>query len=163
MPRERHGEVRRALRGISGRTRFALSITPMIDVVFLLLVYFVLTSGFVTRERLLRTEPRAPERETAPADGLTLEVEPLVISLSSGDEGTRITLPEGLAAVRDAQALEVVLRGALLSEDSPRGMFASDHPVRLAPAPGVPWADVVGAFHAVTRAGYRSIAFGGGR
>ena len=158
-----HGDERRALRGISSRTKFALSITPMIDVVFLLLVYFLLTTGFVTQERLLRTEPRAPESAKAPADEMKLEVEPLVIALARGDEGTSIALPEGFAAVRDARALEVVLRDALLSPESPRGMFAADHPVRLAPAPDVPWADVVGAFQAVTRSGYRSIAFGGGR
>lgn len=163
MPREPHGDARRALRGIERRTRFALSITPMIDVVFLLLVYFLLTTGFVTQERLLRTEPRAAERAAAADDALRLETEPLVIALSRGEEGTSIALPEGLAPVRDARALEVVLRDALLSPESPRGMFAADHPVRLAPAPDVPWADVVGAFQAVTRAGYRSIAFGGGR
>ena len=49
--------MRRERRGIPERTSFALSITPMIDVVFLLLVYFLLTSGFVSHERLLRTEP----------------------------------------------------------------------------------------------------------
>jgi biopolymer transport protein ExbD len=154
--------MRRERRGIPERTSFALSITPMIDVVFLLLVYFLLTSGFVSHERLLRTEP-APDRAQAAAESLTLEVEPLVIGLSRGDEGTRIALPEGLARVRDAAALEVALRDVLLSPTSPRGMFAADHPVRLAPAPDVPWVDVVAAFHAVTRAGYRSIAFGGGR
>ena len=154
--------MRRDLRGIGERTRFALSITPMIDVVFLLLVYFLLTSGFVSHERLLRTE-QAPQGAERRIDAMALEVEPLVIALARGDEGVRIALPEGIAPVRDAAALEVALRDVLLSPSSPRGMFAADHPVRLAPARDVAWADVVGVFHAVTRAGYRSIAFGGGR
>ncbi len=154
--------MRRERRGIPERTSFALSITPMIDVVFLLLVYFLLTSGFGSNERLLRTQP-APERAQPAAESMSLEVEPLVIGLTRGDDGTRIALPEGLARVRDAAALEVALRAVLLSQASPSGMYAADHPVRLVPAPDVPWVDVVAAFHAVTRAGYRSIAFGGDR
>jgi biopolymer transport protein ExbD len=167
MPREH----RRDLRGIGGRARLALSITPMIDVVFLLLVYFVVTAGFGSQERLLRTEGAAeaaadrPERERKPASELELEQEPLVIRLvlDAGSDGTtRIMLPAGLARVSDAAALEGVLRDAMLTPQHPRGLFASDHPVRIAPARDVPWEDVVGVFRAVMGAGYRSVAFGGG-
>jgi biopolymer transport protein ExbD len=167
MPREH----RRDLRGIGGRARLALSITPMIDVVFLLLVYFVVTAGFGSQERLLRTEGAAeaaadrPERERKPTSELELEQEPLVIRLvrDAGSDGTtRIMLPAGLARVSDAAALEGVLRDAMLTPQHPRGLFASDHPVRIAPAQDVPWEDVVGVFRAVMGAGYRSVAFGGG-
>jgi len=167
MPREH----RRDLRGIGGRARLALSITPMIDVVFLLLVYFVVTAGFGSQERLLRTEGAAeaaadrPERERKPTSELELGQEPLVIRLvrDAGSDGTtRIMLPAGLARVSDAAALEGVLRDSMLSPQQPRGLFAADHPVRIAPARDVPWEDVVGVFRAVMGAGYRSVAFGGG-
>lgn len=151
----------REIRGTHARTRFGLSITPMIDVVFLLLVYFLLSSGLVSHERLLKTEAAAPERAQPRIELLALEVDPLVIGLSRSGAQTRILLPDGLAMVDDAPMLEAVLRGALLTPLNPNGMFASDHPVRIAPAPDVPWADVVGVFHATTRAGFRSIAFGG--
>ncbi len=163
MPREH----RRDLRGIGGRARLALSITPMIDVVFLLLVYFVVTAGFGSQERLLRTEGAADAAADRPerAPELELEQEPLVIRLvrDAGASGaTRIVLPAGLARVSDAAALEGVLRDAMLTPQHPRGLFASDHPVRIAPARDVPWEDVVGVFRAVMGAGYRSVAFGGG-
>ena len=163
MPREH----RRDLRGIGGRARLALSITPMIDVVFLLLVYFVVTAGFGSQERLLRTEGAADAAADRPerAPELELEQEPLVIRLvrDAGASGaTRIVLPAGLARVSDAAALEDVLRDSMLSPQHPRGLFASDHPVRIAPARDVPWEDVVGVFRAVMGAGYRSVAFGGG-
>ena len=163
MPREH----RRDLRGIGGRARLALSITPMIDVVFLLLVYFVVTAGFGSQERLLRTEGAADAAADRPerAPELELEQEPLVIRLvrDAGASGaTRIVLPAGLARVPDAAALEGVLRDSMLSPQHPRGLFAADHPVRIAPARDVPWEDVVGVFRAVMGAGYRSVAFGGG-
>ena len=47
-------EHRRHARSLVSQARLALSITPMIDVVFLLLVYFLLTSGLGHGERLLR-------------------------------------------------------------------------------------------------------------
>lgn len=173
MPREH----RRDLRGIGGRARLALSITPMIDVVFLLLVYFVVTTGFGSEERLLRSEgtpsaDAAQRSDARPTDALELEEEPLVIRLERVDAGvggsnggstgvTRIVLPAELARVADAEQLEGVLRDAMLTAERPRGLFAADHPVRIAPARDVPWEDVVGVFRSVMGAGYRSVAFGG--
>ena len=72
-----------------------------------------------------------------------------------------------LAAVRwrikeQEAGLERILRDAMITDATPNGLFTADHPVRLAPGRDVPWSDVVAAFRAVTGAGYRSIAFGGG-
>ena len=55
MARER----RALLRGDRERARISLSITPMIDVVFQLLIYFLLTAGIVSNERnpVLYTHP----------------------------------------------------------------------------------------------------------
>ena len=165
-PRSSHRRGhRRELRGVSGRTRLVLSITPMIDVVFLLLVYFLLTTGFVSQERLLRTEAapaRADARDaTDGREGLRLEQDPLVIRLVREGGGTRIALSAPLAQPLDAQGLEQVLRDAMLAPARPNGLFAPDHPIRIAPARDVPWDDVVASFHAVMRAGYSSVAFGG--
>ncbi|MEY5032358.1 MAG: hypothetical protein RL354_1389, partial [Planctomycetota bacterium] len=45
MGRDGHRTERREGRAANGGARLSLAITPMIDVVFLLLVYFLLTSG----------------------------------------------------------------------------------------------------------------------
>jgi biopolymer transport protein ExbD len=150
------------MRDAHGRARLALSITPMIDVVFQLLIYFLLTAGIVGNERLLRAEAPAqtPER-AATADPFALELEPLVIRLVRERGATRIALSSGLANPDDAAQLERTLRDAMLTPNSPRGLFAPDHPVRLAPARDVPWEDVAAAFRAVIAAGYSSVAFGG--
>jgi biopolymer transport protein ExbD len=153
---------RREMRDAHGRARLALSITPMIDVVFQLLIYFLLTAGIVGNERLLRAEAPAqsPERAAA-ADPFALELEPLVIRLVRERGATRIALSSGLATPDDVAQLERTLRDAMLTPNSPRGLFAPDHPVRLAPARDVPWEDVAAAFRAVIAAGYSSVAFGG--
>ena len=99
---------------------------------------------------------------------LSTKADPLVIELARVNGTTRITLSGGLTQPSDAAAqdgtaqLERILRDALLTRDRPQGLFEADHPIRIAPARDVPWEDVVGAFNAVVRAGYRAVAFGGG-
>jgi biopolymer transport protein ExbD len=156
-------EHRRMMRDPRARARVSLSITPMIDVVFQLLIYFLLTAGFMGNERHLRAEMPPEQAEGARSRGLALEAEPLVIRVTRGGGGVRIALDAGLAAPRDARELEQILRDALVAPDRPRGLFTADHPIRIVAAPDLPWQDVVEVFNAVVAAGYRSVAFGGAR
>lgn len=156
-------EHRRIVRDPRARARVSLSITPMIDVVFQLLIYFLLTAGFMGNERHLRAEMPPEQAEAARSQALALEADPLVIRVTRGSDGVTIALDAGLAAPRDARELEQVLRDALVAADRPRGLFTSDHPIRIVAAPDVPWQDVVEVFNAVVAAGYRSVAFGGAR
>jgi biopolymer transport protein ExbD len=156
-------EHRRLLRDPRARARVSLSITPMIDVVFQLLIYFLLTAGFMGNERHLRAE-MPPERiDAAQRRELTLESEPLVIRVRRDGDSARIELGAGLAAPRDSGDLQRILADAMVSPERPRGFFAADHPIRIAAEPDVPWQDVVEVFNAVVAAGYRSVAFGGAR
>ena len=108
MARER----RALLRGDRERARISLSITPMIDVVFQLLIYFLLTAGIVSKERNLRAELPPEQAASTSDDPFTLDVEPLIIRVQSTSNGAEITLPSGLADARDASELERVLRDA---------------------------------------------------
>jgi biopolymer transport protein ExbD len=168
MGGDAHRTHRREVRGSedgAGGARLSLAVTPMIDVVFLLLLYFVLTSGLAVDERLLRSEsaPQAMRDAGTVTAALELEEEPLVIALSRAGDATLWQVSGGLAQPSDEAALERVLRDVVLTAERPGGLFAADHPVRIAPAGDVPWEDVVAAFRAVTAAGFRSVAFGGGR
>jgi biopolymer transport protein ExbD len=156
-------EHRRLLRDPRARARVSLSITPMIDVVFQLLIYFLLTAGFMGNERHLRAEMPPERSDRARSTELALEREPLVIRVSRDGDGLASELGGGLAPPRDARGLEQVLRDALVGPGSPRGFFTADHPIRIAADPDVPWQDVVEVFNAVVAAGYRSVAFGGPR
>lgn len=155
---------RNRLRGIHGETRMQLSITPLIDVVFQLLVYFLLGAGIVGAERHLRAEipPDAPSAEST-AGTIALEEEPLVLGVARRDGQLALAISGGLSQPADLGELRLTLRDALLAPERPNGLFAPDHPVRIAAEPDVPWADVVRVYEAVVAAGYRSVAFGGSR
>ncbi|MCE2884386.1 MAG: biopolymer transporter ExbD [Planctomycetaceae bacterium] len=162
----RRSRDRRALlRGDRERARISLSITPMIDVVFQLLIYFLLTAGLVAKERNLRAEmPPETAEAAAEPDPFALDTEPLVIRVDPSPDAARarISLPSGLATPRDVAELERILRDARFDEARAGGLFPADHPIRIAAAPEARWEDVVGVFNAVIAAGYRSVAFGGG-
>jgi len=163
MAREHRSLLRGGFRrdAARGRSRLSLSITPMIDVVFQLLIYFLLTAGLMSNERILRGE--LPPEMQAPAtnDPFALEIEPLVIRVGSHSDGARITLSGELPNPTSVQALEQFLRDALLDASQPQGIFPSDHPIRIAPESNTRWEHVVGVFNAAVTAGYTSIAFGG--
>ncbi len=154
-------EHRELLRNGRGRARLPLVITPMIDVVFLLLIYFFLTVEFGADERTLPTDAPASESAAAAASPFTLEEEPLVIRVERVDERTVISLSNGLRAPASHADLEQILRDSMLDARHPYGVLSVDHPIRIAPARNAPWEEVVGVFNAVLRAGYRSVAFGG--
>jgi biopolymer transport protein ExbD len=155
MAHERRGRARRN----RDATRVGLSITPMIDVVFQLLVYFLLGAGVVGAERHLRAE-MPPDAPATAERAFALEDEPLVVAVR---RDAAVTLSGGLAQPADLDALRATLRDALLTPDRPGGLFTPEHPVRIAAAPDVAWEDVVRVYEAVVAAGYRSVAFGGSR
>ena len=156
-------EHRRATRDPRARARVTLSITPMIDVVFQLLIYFLLTAGFMGNERHLRAEMPPEQTALARSRELALEAEPLVIRVTRRGGDVDVELAANLTPPRDAQHLEQILRDALVTPDHPHGFFTRDQPIRIAAGSDVPWQDVVEVFNAVVAAGYRSVAFGGPR
>jgi biopolymer transport protein ExbD len=157
-------EHRELLRATHARARMTLPITPLIDVVFQLLVYFLVTASFLGDERLLRAEaPPADTARTPDDDPFSLEAEPLDITIARAEDGVAISLSGGLPAPSDADALGRLLADLLFSAAQPTGSFAADHPIRIRPAGDVAWEPVVEVYRAVVGAGYRAVAFGGAR
>ena len=98
-----HGEQKAISR--RGRPRMSLNLTPMIDVVFQLLVYFLVTASFLGDERLLRAEaPPADTARTRDDDPFSLESEPLDITVAREGAGGVISLSGGIPAPADADA-----------------------------------------------------------
>ncbi|MDD3448332.1 MAG: biopolymer transporter ExbD [Gammaproteobacteria bacterium] len=83
------------------RSRAGLNLTPLIDIVFLLLIFFMLTAHFVQEETL---DIELPEAETAAAD----EDESLVEVILSPEGELRVD-----GQVVPPERLEEALRGAL--------------------------------------------------
>ena len=147
------------------RPRLTLNLTPMIDVVFQLLIYFLVSTNFALGEQVYRVD--LPNREEgATADPFTLDEEPLRIELrpagpvDSGLVGIRIEGP--WPQPQDFEALFEFLRDRRLDADRPAGLFAPDHPILIDPTGEVRWDRTVDAFNAAVRAGYTNVGFAGG-
>jgi biopolymer transport protein ExbD len=151
----RHAISRRA------RPRLTLNLTPMIDVVFQLLIYFLVSTNFALGEQVYRVD--LPNREEGAADPFALDEEPLRIELLAAGDAT-----PGLVAIRiegpwpqpsGFEELHEFLESRRIDADRPAGLFAPDHPVLIDPGPSVRWDVTVDAFNAVVRAGYTNVGF----
>ena len=124
----------------------------MIDVTFLLLVYFVTTAAFAQGEGVLTA--KFPHD----GDGVERTVEPprrpIKIALTPlGAGGYRLSVADGRHAPRSFSEL-----GDLL-EQWRGGLYPQDHPIVIKPHHGVRWTHVVNAFNAAVRAGYDNVTF----
>lgn len=120
-----------------------LPLTSLIDVIFLLLIYFMVTSQFVASEAELSASLKSKQT----AGGRALDLQPQVIVLRRGPDGvTRYQIGERVAA--DKAALTTILRQ--LSIDS--GVF-----VRA--AGDVPVGDTAAALQACRDAGFKKVSY----
>ena len=148
------------MRRPSPATGRSLNITPMIDVVFQLLIYFLVATNFALGEQIFRLD--LPERggSAADADPFELEEEPLRIRVSSvGLDDSEISLSiEGpYPDPADCDELERFLESSLERESG--ALFRADHPIMIIPTPTTRWEHVVATFNAAVRSGFRSVVF----
>lgn len=137
-------------RGIS----IAVNLAPMIDVTFLLLIFFLVTTTFERAEGLLSSE--MPGNTTAAAVALPLS--PIVVRLTPGDTGVEsvsIRIDRLDSAPADFEELV-----AYLGELQGKPGFDEDTPVVIIAGTEVRWDYVVGAWNAALRAGCTRVAFG---
>ncbi len=150
---------RSAAKGREGSGSGQLNLTPMLDVAFQLLIFFVLTASFALGEGILPAD--LPTGQGAKKKSESPPEQPLVIRLSpmAGDK-TDIRI-EGLSDPLDNfQHLFRQLETWRYDEQSnPDGIYKSDNPVILRPAPGVDWEHVIAAFNACVRAGFKNVNF----
>ena len=142
------------------RGRVSVNVTPMIDVVFQLLIYFLVATNFALGEQVFRLD--LPERggSSAKTDPFQLEEEPLRIRVASeGPDGNTISISiEGpYPQPEDLAGLEDFLRRSIA--DSGAALFRDDHPVVIVPTPTTHWEHVVDVFNAAVRSGFRSVVF----
>ena len=132
-----------------------LNMTSMIDVVFQLLIYFIITSNFVPGEGILQAT--MPQGTGAAPDVERLQ-QPIKILVSSrGETGYRLDVDKSATAPSTFGDLGKMLEG--MREDK-GGTFAADNPIIIQPTGDVRWQHVVNAFNAAVRARFSNIAFG---
>ena len=154
--------VRRHRRRVVGKGRIQLNLTAMIDVVFLLLVYFMVATQFKIGEEIYRMD--LPDRSQAhqQRDPFDLDQEPLRINIAYSDFGLlryRITLGGPYRQPDDFEALHDFLVDRQINDLTSGGLFEPDHPIIILPTRTTKWAHVIDAFNAAARARYTNVIF----
>ncbi len=141
--------------------RLSLNLTAMIDVVFLLLIYFLVATDFKLGEEIYRLDlPRRSLR----ADPFELPRDPLRIAVASTGSGAGYLIRVEGAAAQPAsfQELFEFLAQNQQSAAAVGGLFEPDHPIIIEPGPATRWEHAIEAFNAAVRARYSNVKFGGG-
>jgi biopolymer transport protein ExbD len=141
-----------------GRQVSLTTLTPnlvsMIDVTFLLLIFFALTATFSKPEGLFAAKlPR-----TSGTGSVALPLSPIIVRLTPADEGCRIRLDNFTAAPTSFGDLTVFLKNL---QGNPG--FDDQTPVVIMADDDLAWDHVVGCWNAAVRASCKNIAFGAGR
>ena len=125
-------------------------LTPMIDVTFQLLIFFLLACQFRMAERQIQaTLPDISGPQAAPP----LRLKPIYISLTpAGSEGVQYEIGR-IRTTQDPLELHRVLKQLM-------DRYQSDEvPVIIKPMGEVRWAYVVEAFNQAVRARFKNVAF----
>ncbi len=138
------------------QARIGLNLTAMIDVVFLLLIYFMAATEFKLGEEIYRLDV---PRRGAPADPFDLPRDPLRIVLASTGPLCRIRLPGPYAQPASFQELHGFLVENRRSPRAVGGLFEADHPIIIEPTGTTRWEHAMEAFNAAVRARYTNVMF----
>lgn len=154
-------------RGVGEAHAVHLNLVAMIDVVFLLLCYFLLSASFTLGERLydlnLPDETSGADDEVAPVDDpFALPERPVRITVhqvggSAGEVQFSVDVPG--VTIRDAEDLYRYLSTNRVDDGNPTALFMPDTPVFIQPTAGTAWEHAVDAFNAAVRAEYTVIRF----
>ncbi|HIB00895.1 MAG TPA: biopolymer transporter ExbD [Phycisphaerales bacterium] len=133
-----------------------LNLTAMIDVVFLLLIYFMVATEFKTAEESFPMD--VPMRNHGQT--ITLDNEPLVILVESAGEGIdefRIRLEGPWEPISSLRSLSSFLRTNKASGFGSGGLFAENHPILIKPTNDTRWDHAIATYNAVAGASYTNI------
>lgn len=151
--RRRHRLGGRRRRGSERAEPLILNFAPMIDVTFLLLIFFLVTTTFERAEGLLASDMPKTGGHTSVA----LPLSPIVVRLTqvgTGHDDFSIRLDN----FTDQPASFVDLAGKLREIHRLPG-FDTDTPLVIVAGNAVRWDHVVGCWNAALNAGCRRIAF----
>ncbi len=139
----------RAIGGSTGADTLP-DMTPMVDVVMVILIFFMASTALVGPELLLRARV-APDAGPDPADAPLIAPAALVVRLEPGPSGATIATGLGM---RDSTPEALIARIDARASDLRDGEI----PVVVQAADRVPYQVVVDIISALERAGVREIA-----
>ena len=133
-----------------------LNLTAMIDVVFLLLIYFMVATEFKTAEESFPMD--LPLRNHGQV--ITLDNEPLVIFVESAGEGSsdlRVRLKGPWEPISSLHELSAFLRTNKAGGFGSGGLFAEHHPILIKPSNETRWDHAIATYNTVASALYTNI------
>ena len=139
------------------RVRMQLMLVPMIDVVFLLLVFFLLTASFRPQEGFLPT--KLPQL-SATAEPSELEPVPIqVFTMPNGDCQVQIGSQNPILISADALAV-----GFSNVKDAIHNLFVqqgrtTENPIKLIPTAQTKWDHVVKTYHCLWQLNLTNVIF----
>ena len=143
-------------------TRIGVNLAAMIDVVFLLLLYFMVATDFRRGEDVFRLD--LPDRGEGLHEALYEQSEePLVILVQENltDPGQcAVSLQGDWPDVETPTELAAFLSRHRVggTGKASEGYFTRDHPIVILAGSTTAWAHVVAAFNAVVEAGYDAVS-----
>ncbi|MEE8156058.1 MAG: biopolymer transporter ExbD [Phycisphaerales bacterium] len=147
-----------------GRERSPITLNPvaMIDVVFLLLIYFMTVTDFKLGEEIYRLDLPQRQPSAQVLDPFELDEEPLRITVRSSqirDDGYSIELSGPYRQPATFEDLFHFLDERRISVHAPGGLFAPDHPIIVEPMRTTRWEHAMEAFNTAARARYTNLTF----
>lgn len=144
-------QSRRKKQAGRGLQKPELKMTSMIDVVFLLLIFFVVTASFQIDEGTLLAN--MPGNTTTPPL-VDLPPTPMSVELRSSDDGVTYSLMVNGTRVEGASELSAYMVNKLQA-----GQIANDDLVQIKPQGHVRWQHVVNVFNACVNAELEQVSF----
>lgn len=137
-------------KGVGGED-MQLQMTSMIDVVFLLLIYFVITANFTIDEGTLIATMPGNSAQDRPDEDLD---PPVNIELTSADDGVTYAIVINGQRVDNATALQGYMKNRVQT-----AQMAIDDVVQIKPQGVVRWQHVVNVFNACVGAELENVGF----
>ncbi len=136
-------------------TSLTLNLAPMVDVVFLLLIFFIVTTTFKKAEGVL---PSRLPSQGGVADQYDLPITPITVHvIGKSDSPTEYEITVEHFVNRPTTFNEL---STFLNEIQANPGFDDETPVIIRSADDVLWDHVVGCWNAAVRAGCKRISFG---
>lgn len=152
-----HHVSSRKKRGVTSAS-MSINLGPMIDVIFNLLIYFVVTANFALDEGILTL--KLPQGSGTPAESLAPPQTPLNITLrSDAPIGVTIRLQTQDLGSSFEDLGDRLRQLQFDPQNNPAGVYKPDNPVIIQPEGLVRWQHVVNAFNAAVGAKYSNVSF----
>lgn len=150
------GSISRRLRS-RRRTGFGLRMTAMIDVIFLLLIFFLLTARFRPQENFLPISLPAARADTQQFG----KIEPLVIYVFTADNGCEVWIGKLQTVLVEDETVgsDLVLLTEKIADVLRAQKRTAGDPVELVCAPDLKWKHLVRVYNTLFGMGVTDVTF----